>query len=73
MRKVPQKEKDAVPAWLEQERTKWLRFELVATDRGQIEMLNVILDRVALTRHELAVIVASLRVRPGFSLDDFDT
>lgn len=70
---MPQKEKDAVPAWLEQERMKWLRFELITTDRKQIEMLNEILDRASLTRYELAVIVASLRVRSGFSLGDFDT
>lgn len=70
---MAQKEKDAAPAWLERERAKWLRFELVATDRLQIELLNAILDKTNLTRYELAVIVASLRVRPGFSLDDFGT
>ena len=70
---MPQKVIDAVPDWLEQERMKWLRFELITTDRKQIEMLNEILDRASLTRYELAVIVASLRVRSGFSLGDFDT
>ena len=65
-------EKKTAPAWLEQERRKWLRFELVTDDRGQIAELNAALDRARLTRRELAVIVASLRVRPGFELKDFD-
>ena len=65
-------EKKTAPAWLEQERRKWLRFELVTDDRGQIAELNAALDRARLTRRELAVIVASLRVRSGFELKDFD-
>ena len=40
------------------ERT-WLRFAL--------------LDRLHLTRRELALIVIGLRARPGFELKDFDT
>ena len=58
-------------AWLEQEREKWRRFELTATDRAQIDELNAVLAKSCLTRRELAVIVASLRLRPGFTLDDF--
>lgn len=66
-------EKETAPAWLEQERRKWLRFELVTDDQIQIAELNAVLDKARLTRRELAVIVASLRVRPGFVLKDFDT
>lgn len=62
---------ETAPAWLEQERSKWRRFELVATDPDQIYALNKIMEAKKLTRYELAVIVASLRVRPGFSLSDF--
>ena len=65
-------DKKSAPAWLEQERRKWRRFELVTDDRSQVEELNAVLDKVRLTRRELAVIVASLRVRPGFALKDFD-
>ena len=65
-------DKKSTPAWLEQERRKWLRFELVTDDRSQIEELNAVLAKARLTRRELAVIVASLRVRPGFVLKDFD-
>ena len=62
----------SAPAWLEQERRKWRRFELMTDDRSQVEELNAVLDKARLTRRELAVIVASLRVRPGFGLKDFD-
>lgn len=65
-------DKKSAPAWLEQERRKWRRFELVTDDRSQVEELNAVLDEARLTRRELAVIVASLRVRPGFGLKDFD-
>jgi len=65
-------DKKSAPAWLEQERRKWRRFELVTDDRSQVEELNAVLDKARLTRRELAVIVASLRVRPGFALKDFD-
>lgn len=66
-------EKKTAPAWLEQEQRKWRRFELATDDRSQIAELNAVLDKAHLTRRELAVIVASLRVRPGFELKDFDT
>lgn len=65
-------DKRTAPAWLEQERSKWRRFELVTEDRDQITELNAVLDKARLTRRDLAVIVASLRVRPGFGLKDFD-
>lgn len=64
-------QKETAPAWLEQEREKWRRFELVATDPSQIYALNKIMEAKKLTRYELAVIVSSLRVRHGFSLADF--
>lgn len=56
---------------LKAEQNKWRRFELVTADLDQIHQLNDILGRGNLDRYELAVIVASLRVRPGFSLEDF--
>ncbi len=62
----------ANPGWLAREQGKWRRFELVTTDINQIYALNTILDRLKLSRYELAVILLSLRVRPGFDLEDFD-
>lgn len=56
---------------LKAEQNKWRRFELVTADLDQIHQLNDILGRGNLDRYELAVIVASLRVRPEFSLEDF--
>lgn len=56
---------------LKREQNKWWRFELIATDIDQVRQLNNVLDKYELTRYELAVIVASLRVRPGFALEDF--
>lgn len=55
------------------ENMKWLRFELITGDPDQISELESLLGRLQLTRHELALIVLSLRVRPEFSLKDFDT
>lgn len=60
-----------IPDWLKAERNKWRRFELTATDRAQIDELNAVLAKFDLTRRELAVIVASLRLHPDFTLDDF--
>lgn len=51
----------------------WRRFELTTSDPGQIRELEQLLTRLNLTRAELALIVLSLRVRPGFELRDFDT
>ena len=59
-------------SWLEKEKAKWRRFKLITEDRRQIEELNEILRRAKLTHKELAIIVATLRVRPGLSLEDFD-
>ena len=50
----------------------WLRFEL-CVDGPEKEELYQLLDRLHLTRRELALIVTGLRVRPGFCLADFDT
>ena len=58
-------------AWLEQARARWRRFELTATDIGQVGELNRIIKGHGLTRRDLAVITASLRLRPEFTLDDF--
>lgn len=49
------------------------RFEQVTEDAHVLEELDEILDRKKLTRRELAVILTTLRVRPGYSLEDFDT
>ena len=44
---------------------------MTATDKAQVDELNSVLKRRNLSRRELAVIVASLRIRPEFTLDDF--
>lgn len=55
------------------QKNEWLRFELCfAEDSAENKELNRLLDRLHLSRHELALIVLGLRVRPGFSLKDFD-
>lgn len=67
------KDKDgkiSAPGKLNQER-EWRRFELITDDPAQIIALNAILDKYDIAREELAVIVLSLRVRPGFDLKDF--
>ena len=61
-----------VPAWLERKRNAWRRFELTSEDIAQIALMEAILERHNLSRFELAVIVATLRVRPEFSFADFD-
>lgn len=53
------------------ERT-WLRFELCVEGKEK-EELYALLDRLHLTRRELALIVIGLRARSGFELKDFDT
>ena len=50
----------------------WRRFELTTNDPRQIRELDRLLDRLKLTRYELALIVISLRARPEFELKDFD-
>lgn len=51
----------------------WRRFELHFTAGPERDELYRLLDRLRLSRRELALIVLGLRVRPGFSLGDFDT
>lgn len=56
------------------QKNEWRRFELCfAEDSRENKELNQLLARLKLTRHELALIVLGLRVRSGFSLEDFDT
>lgn len=68
---APESDAENVPAWLKTEREKWRRFELTSEDKSQVDELNDILTRHDLTRRELAVILASLRVCPEFTLADF--
>ena len=51
----------------------WLRFELHFEVGPERQELYRLLDRLHLSRRELALIVLGLRARPGFSLADFDT
>lgn len=48
----------------------WRRFELCC-DGAEKEELYALLDRLHLTRRELALIVSGLRIRPGYTLKDF--
>ena len=50
----------------------WRRFELIAPEELKDEFYETLV-RLNPSRRELAVLVSSLRVRPGFSLSDFDT
>lgn len=50
----------------------WRRFELIAPEEIKDEFYEI-LERLNPTRRELAILVSSLRVRPGFSLADFGT
>lgn len=61
----------SAPRKRSRERT-WLRFELCVEGKEK-EELYALLDRLHLTRRELALIVIGLRARPGFELKDFDT
>lgn len=65
-------EKSTAPAKPERQ-IMWRRFALTETGKANEAELNSLLDGLNLTRHQLALIVLSLRVRPGFSLQDFDT
>lgn len=51
----------------------WRRFEDVAPNDAQRQELQTLLEEKGLSRHDLALILLSLRVRPEFSLEDFDT
>ena len=50
----------------------WRRFELVEKDPKLVSELYALLDRIDLSRRDLALIILSLRVRPGFDLQSFD-
>ena len=50
----------------------WRRFELIAPKEIKDEFYEI-LERLNPSRRELAILVSSLRVRPGFSLADFGT
>lgn len=49
----------------------WRRFELTAPDSRAEERLIQVIANKELTREDLAVILLWLRVRPGFSREDF--
>lgn len=49
----------------------WRRFQLITEDQDQIRKLERLLEEKALTRQELALILFSLRVRPGMTPQDF--
>lgn len=51
----------------------WRRFELRFPAGPEKYELYALLDRLKLSRHELALIVMGLRVRHGFKLSDFGT
>ena len=53
--------------------SEWRRFELTTDNEMQIRELNAVLERLKPSRHDLAIIVCSLRVRQGFEMKDFDT
>lgn len=49
----------------------WRRFDLCFDDGPEKDELYRLLDRLKLSRRELALIVAGLRIRAEFSLEDF--
>ncbi len=49
----------------------WLRFELLAETGAEKEHLERVLGEHGLSRQDLTVILFGLRVRPGFSKEDF--
>ena len=51
----------------------WRRFELITEDEKMIAALDSLLDRKRLSREELAIILLSLRVRPGIGEEAFGT
>lgn len=54
-------------------RNEWRRFELITEDEKMIAALDSLLDRKQLSREELAIILLSLRVRPGIGEEAFGT
>lgn len=51
----------------------WRRFELITEDEKMIAALDFLLDRKRISREELAIILLSLRVRPGIGEEAFGT
>lgn len=51
----------------------WRRFELITEDEKMITALDSLLGRKRLSREELAIILLSLRVRPGIGEEAFGT
>lgn len=51
--------------------TNWRRFELLAADEAEKNRLERLVAEKSLSRQELAIILFGLRVRPGFSKEDF--
>ncbi|MGM9609856.1 MAG: hypothetical protein ACI3XE_06510 [Eubacteriales bacterium] len=49
----------------------WWRFDLLTDNEDAIKELEDILQRRKITRYELAVIVASLRIAPELSAEAF--
>lgn len=49
----------------------WHRFELISEDKSEIERLETLCKDKGLTRQDLAVILFTLRIRPGFQRSDF--
>lgn len=49
----------------------WRRFELLTDDEGEIEELESLCRTKGLNREDIARILFSLRVRPGFQKSDF--
>jgi hypothetical protein len=50
---------------------KWRRFELLTDDKREIEKLESLCKTKGLSHEDLARILFSLRVRPGFQKSDF--
>lgn len=49
----------------------WKRFELITQSGTETEELESVLSEKNLSRKELAIILFSIRVRPGFRRSDF--
>lgn len=51
--------------------TEWRRFELLTEDRDEIDRFTELCKQKNLSREDLARILFTLRVRPGFGREDF--
>lgn len=49
----------------------WRRFELISDNPEEIANVKKLLEEKGITRQELAFILFNLRVRQGFSREDF--